>query len=123
MLLEYPTKFNSEPILRPTKWELTYDVIENVNQTEAGTDVVNVIRKDKLSISASYKCSSIWAKKFQQYNNLSGSITVSIYDPYTDGYKDYTMRMRNFKMNLKPKSEFVRYGNGIYEVSFKLIEY
>ena len=44
-------KFNDEIIFEPESWEESSEVIESVNQTEAGTDQIAVTRYDKLSIS------------------------------------------------------------------------
>ena len=122
MLKDFPTYFDTTEIVRPNKWEESYEVVDTVNTTEAGTDVVDISRLSKLTVSASYKCSSDWAKKFKEFSR-SLTISVKIYDTESETYKTYTMRMRDFKQKLKKGSEFVRYGNGVYEVSFKLEEY
>lgn len=122
MLSDFPIYFDTTEIIRPSKWEETYDVIDSVNVSEAGTDIVDVSRDSKLSISATFKCSSYWAQTFMTFRTAL-TIAVKIYDTETGGYKTYDMRMRNFKQKLKPKSEKVLYGNGVYEVSFKLEEY
>ena len=122
MLKDYPTYFDNIEILRPVKWDEDYEVIEDVNETEAGTDVVVVTRRGKLTVSASYKVSSVWAKKFMEFSEQD-TIAVKIYDAVSDGYKTYTMRMRRFKKSQVKGSEFVRYGNGVYNVSFDLIQF
>lgn len=122
MLTSYPTYFNNTVIIWPTKWSLEYETLETVNETEAGTDVLDVRRKGKLTISATYKTSSVWAKKFQQFSQAD-SIEVKIYDAASNAYKTYNMRLRKFKMALVKGSEAVRYGNGVYNVSFDLIEF
>lgn len=122
MLIDYPTLINNEEIIRPVSWEEQFGITETVSQTEAGTDVVDVSRVGKLTIAAQYKCSSFWAKKFMEWFTDS-SLEVKIYDAVTDGYQAHTMRMRNFKKKTVKHSEKIRYGNGLYEVSFQLIEF
>jgi hypothetical protein len=122
MLTNYPTFFNNIAIIRPEKWDEEYEVLETVNETEAGTDVVDVRRKGKLTITVSYKCSSIWAKKFEQFFD-EDTLSVKFYDAKADDYITKTMRMRNFKKSLVKHSEGVRYGNGVHKISFDLIEF
>ncbi|GAB6160009.1 hypothetical protein [Howardella ureilytica] len=40
MLIDYPVKFGDEEIPEPEEWSGESSVIENVNQTEAGTDQI-----------------------------------------------------------------------------------
>lgn len=63
MLIDYPVKFDDTEIPEPEEWSEESSVIENVNQTEAGTDQISVTRFDKLSVSCSFKCSHRWNAK------------------------------------------------------------
>lgn len=122
MLSDYPTLINTVALIRPTGWTEEYGTIETVNQTEAGTDVVDVTRRGKMTITASFKCSSFWAKKFIDWYSLA-TLTVKIYDPSSNGYIEHNMRMRDLKKKTIKHSEKISYGNGLYEVSFKLVEF
>ena len=122
MLSEYPIIFDGTEHFTPDSWEESYDVIENTNQTEAGTDQVVVTRYDKLSVSASFKCTSRWASIFAEFRDQD-SIEVEIYDLKTQGYKTRTMRMRNFKTGPEKNSEKTKDTNGLYVVSFDLTEF
>lgn len=122
MLTSYPILFDNTEIIWPSKWDETFETLETENETEAGTDVVDVRRQGKLTISATFNVSSSWAKTFQEFSN-SDSIEVQIYDAETEGYKTYTMRLRKFKKKFSKGSQYVRYGNGVYTVSFDLIEF
>ena len=42
MLKDYPIRFEGEAIFTPSSWEEESAVVENVNETEAGTDQVMV---------------------------------------------------------------------------------
>jgi hypothetical protein len=122
MLSEYPIYFDDVKLFTPESWEESYAVIENTNQTEAGTDQVIVTRYDKLSVSASFKCSSRWAAIFASFRDQD-SIAVKLYDLKTQGYKTRTMRIRNFKTGPEKNSEKTKGTNGLYTVSFDLQEF
>lgn len=122
MLSEYPIYFDDIKLFTPEKWEESYEVIETTNQTEAGTDQVIVTRHDKLSVSASFNCSSIWAAKFATFRDQD-SISVKIYDLKDQEYKTRIMRMRSFKTGPEKNSEKVKGTNGLYVVSFELAEF
>ena len=122
MLIDYPIRFDGETIFTPTSWEEESVVVETVNETEAGTDQIIVIRYDKLTVSASFQCSSRWAGKFKTYSKQS-DITVSLYDIETHAYKDRTMRMRSFKATPIEHSERKRGTDGLWTVSFTLEEF
>ena len=114
--------FDDELIFEPQSWDEESDVIENVNETEAGTEQIAVTRYDKLSVSCSFQCSSIWAKKFKQYS-MKDEIAVSLYDVVDEAYKVRAMRIRDFKMSLVSHSWNTPNTNGLWEVSFSLIEF
>lgn len=122
MLLQYPVKFDGETIFTPSSWEESSAVVESVNETEAGTDQIIVTRYDKLAVSASFQCSSRWAGKFKAYSKKN-SVTVSLYDIETHGYKDRVMRLRSFKAALMERSERVAGTDGLWTVSFTLEEF
>lgn len=122
MLCDYPIYFDETKLFTPTRWEESYSVIESTNQTEAGTDQVIVTRYDKLSVSASFQCSSRWAAVFAGFRDKD-SIAVKFYDLKMQGYKTRTMRMRNFKAGPEKNSEKTKGTNGLYTVSFDLEEF
>jgi hypothetical protein len=122
MLSNYPIYFDETKLFTPESWEESYAVVESTNQTEAGTDQVIVTRYDKLSVSASFQCSSRWAATFAAFRDKD-SIAVKLYDLKEQGYKTRTMRMRNFKTGPEKNSEKTKGTNGLYTVSFDLQEF
>lgn len=122
MLKEFPVIINGTELFPSNKWEESSNVVENVYETEAGTDQVAVTRYDKLSISAQYRCHTKWMGIFKQWANSDG-LTVKIYDAQANGYKSRTMRMRGFKSMLIEFSEKVVDTNGVWDVSFSLEEF
>ncbi len=122
MLSTYPIKFGSEIIPEPQSWAENSEVIESVNETEAGTDQIAITRYDKLSISCSFQCSHKWAKKFKEYSKQD-EIFVSIYDFISENYNARIMRMRDLKITLVDNSWLTPNTNGLWNVSFNLIEF
>ena len=122
MLSDYPVKFNNENIPEPISWQEDSGVLENVNETEAGTDQIAVRRYDKLTVSCSFQCSHRWAKKFKEYSKQN-EIAVKIYDFIDTNYNTRAMRIRDFKISLAENSIRTPGTNGLWNVSFNLIEF
>lgn len=122
MLADFPILFNNTAIPNPNSYSESSEVVDKVNETEAGTDVVIIVRKDKLTASLSFNCSSYWAKKFAEYRDTE-PLSVSMYDTKTGAYKTRSMRIRSYKSNLVENSWRSRRTNGLYEISFDLKEY
>lgn len=119
---DFPIYMNRIKVPWPTKWQEKRTVVENIAQTEAGTDVVTVVRKRKLTISCAFKCSSNCAGLFT-YLSLQNTVTVKAYDPVMNDYVENQMRVRNFTSNLVENSEKTPDTHGLYEISFDLIEF
>ena len=121
-LLDYPILFDNVEILRPLNWQEQSNVVENAEQSEAGTDLVEVTRYDKLSISAGFAVTSTWAKVFKEFSKKD-IIEVKRYDVLAEDYETRLMRIRNFTCTRKHKSEFVEGYYGLYDVAFNLEEF
>ncbi|MBR3320483.1 MAG: hypothetical protein IKG04_00840 [Exiguobacterium sp.] len=122
-LNDFPIKINNTPIPVPIEWSETPAVVENAMTTEAGTDVVDVLRVDKLTVTASFDVSSTWLATFKGWANSTSALTVNIYDPITNAYKQRSMRIRNFVSNLVPNSDKTSGTIGLYNLTFDLIEF
>lgn len=120
---DYPIKINNTPIPVPIEWSETSNVVENANTTEAGTDVIDVLRVDKLTVTASFDVSSSWLATFKGWANSTSALTVKIYDSVTDAYAERSMRIRNFVANLVPYSDRTSGTIGLWNVTFDLIEF
>ena len=121
MLRNYPIYFNDAVIPFPISYNASYDVVENVNTSEAGTDLVDMVRNDKLSLSMSFKMTSENVRMIRVFSRMR-TFTLKIYDTLEDDYIERTVRMRNYKENLIPKSERISISNGLWEISFDLLE-
>lgn len=119
----FPITINSTPIPVPIAWNETSEVVENVNTTEAGTDVSDVLRVDKLSVNATFDVSSNWLATFKGWANATSALTVKIYDPVTNAYATRYMRIRNFISALVQNSDRTSGTVGLWELTFDLIEF
>lgn len=122
-LNDFPTKINNTPIPVPIEWSENSEVVENAMTTEAGTDVVDVLRVDKLTVTASFDVSSVWLATFKGWANSTSALAVKIYDPVTDAYVERSMRIRNFISNLVQNSDNTSGTIGLWNVTFDLIEF
>lgn len=121
-------KFNDTEILYPLSWDETYETVENTGQSEAGTDLVNVVRYGKLSVSCSFRVTNTWLATFKSFMALD-SFTLSIHVGWTDAeepepvYETHTVRMRDFAQSRMTKSEDLEITIGIWDISFTLEEF
>lgn len=119
----YPTKINNTTIPVPIAWNENSEVIENAMTTEAGTDVIDVMRVDKLTVNASFNVSSAWLSTFKGWANSTSALTVQIYDAVSDAYVSRNMRIRNFNYSLVQNSDRTSGTIGLWELTFDLIEF
>lgn len=122
-LNNYPIQINSTNLPVPISWNETSEVVEVANTTEAGTDIVDIARVDKLTVSASFDVSSDWLGTFKGWANSTAQLTVKIYDPVASAYETRYMRIRNFMSSLVRYSDKNSGTVGLWNVSFDLIEF
>lgn len=122
VLKDYPIKINSTALPFGGTMSEKYDTIESVNQSEAGTDIVQTERIGKLTLSFSFQTLSNWIPILEGWAFDNTYKTVSIYDFVTGAYKDRTMRMRNYKKSFVEFSQNQTKTTGVWDVSFDLIE-
>lgn len=120
---DYPIKINNVALPIPSEWNETSEVMENVNTTEAGTDIVDVMRTDKLTVNASFDVSSTMLGTFKGWANSTSALKVKIYDSVTDAYVERDMRIRNFISTLVRYSDKTSGTVGLWTVTFDLIEF
>lgn len=119
---DYPLMFNNETMYYPSSFSISEDVVEKVNQTEAGTDQVQLVRTGKVTMSFATKCLADWLAKYEYYSTLA-SFQVKYYDVSINGYVEKTVRMRDFKWSVVKHSYELNNIAGVYEVSFTLKEF
>ena len=106
---------NGESIPNPTSFSEDEQTIENVFQSEAGTDLSTVVRTGKKTAKVTFQVSSFWLAKLRTYSRTA-SATISI------NGSSMTARIRNFKASLLPNSENVSGTDGLWTVSMDFIE-
>lgn len=122
ILKNYPIKINNTAIPFSGAMDENYDTIETVNTSEAGTDIVQVARVDKLKLSISYTMLSDFIPTLEGWKNSTTYLTVDIFDFTMGAYKQRQMRLRNYKKSLVKNSQDLSVTTGIWKVSFDLIE-
>lgn len=121
-MLDFPLFFDLTEIPQPSTWSESSNVVETVNQTEAGTQQVEVVRYDRLTVNCGFVVTDATAMLLKDFSKRN-SISVKYYDIETDAYKTRTMRIRNFSASLKKDSNTLLYVRGVWEISFKLEEF
>ncbi len=122
ILKNYPIKINNTAIPFSGSMSEKYDTIENVNESEAGTDVRQITRVNKLTLSISYTMLSNFIPTLEGWRDSLTALTVDIYDFTTSAYKQRSMVMRNYNKNIVEHSQDLEVTTGIWKVSFDLIE-
>lgn len=123
-LRDYPIKFDDTVLpFFPTSWQRTPQKIQNTNQSEGGTDIVQQIRKGKLNIQASFALADVtWIKFFEEYNDKDDFV-LSEYSPLKGDYDTHTVRMEGLTNTPRRKSEELTAVTGVWDVSFTLEEF
>lgn len=122
MLTSYPILLDNITLPFPSGWAEKYEVVETVNQTEAGTDSIEVQRYDKLSVSVATTCVSSLATSLAGLKDKD-VIVLKMYDLKTNAYKERNVRMRDFSAKLTKDSHKLAVTNGVWSISFKLEEF
>ena len=122
---DYPIKLNTTELPIASGWSESYSNVENVNISEAGTDIVEVTRLGKLTLGLSFRLMGSWAATFESFAFSDDPISVYLYDPSTNAYgAARTMRMRDYKKKLIEGAEKCDDTvKGMYDISFNLIEF
>lgn len=120
---DYPLLINDVEI-KPTRqnWSIEYINILNENMTEDGHSDIEIVRKGKVGISVSMQCADMWASTITLLN-AEASLSVKCYDIATKGYLTRSMYMDGLIVKEVPNSDKVQGINGLYYVSFDLVEF
>ncbi len=115
-MLGYYLYFDGESFPNPNTPTMTSNAIENVSQSEAGTDLVVMVRPSKKSWNMSFNLSS-HRKDILKALTLKESVTM-VYMGST-----YTVRIRDYQEQLVQFSEWAPNTNGLFTVSVKVMEF
>lgn len=121
-LKDHPIKFNNTAIYFPSTFTVSRRVIENVTQTEAGTDVIELTRKNKVTVDFDTNTTSDWVATFEEFADMN-YFTLAFWNDGDNAYEEHTVRLRSFQKSLIKKSWDVSGFNGLWKVSFTLEEF
>ena len=122
MLSDHPIKFNNTTIPFPKVWNEEHSTVENVYQTEAGTDQVSVTRYDKLTVSVETTCLASVTRIVTPFAKQD-SFTLTKYSPETGQNETRTVRMRDLRCELQEKTSDLAVTDGIWRMSYTLEEF
>ena len=122
-LSEFPTYMNGTALSYFPEVEYTPETVENVNQSEAGDDIVQVVRRNKLNSSFSLQLADYAEVQFYYQLSLLDSFTFKFYSPLANDYVEKTVRLRKFKYKNKKHSDVLDSVIGVWDVSFTLLEF
>lgn len=120
-LADYPYCFDDIELNFPLTWQETVKTVEDVQQTEAGADIIIVTRYDKLTVNVTARVTSTNLAIFNTYSKKK-SFNLYRYDVNTGLYDTRRVRMRNYVRSLKRHSEDLTITMGVWDVSFTLEE-
>lgn len=120
---DFPIYFNNIEIEIPhLAWQIGYANIIVINETEAGTDDVEYTRFGKTTIRAQFRCMDEWTSFFVSCNSLPG-FDVRYYDIEEKQYVTKTMRMDGLSISERRYTDELEITNGVYDISFNLVEF
>lgn len=112
---------NVEIPVEPHKgYEVEYTDCENVNETEGGTVVRDVVRLNIPTISVSYDCNKSMLMQIKNFKNTF-FLDVKFYEPSNVPDEEYNLRnVRMYMTNYKEKMLADISPGGIWRVDFVL---
>lgn len=115
MLGEY-LKFNNTVFPKPIAPTMNSKTLENVSTSEAGTDLVCIVRASKKSWSFKFNLTS-YKKNIIKALCEEETVTMSYMG------SNYTVRIRDYSERFIDGSEYLTTSDGLFEVSVKVMEY
>lgn len=115
-MLGYYLKFNGVDFPNPNTPTMSSQAVENVSQSEAGTDLVVLVRASKKTWSFQFNLSS---KMRDVLKGLTLLESVSM----TYMGTSYTVRIRDYQEQLVQYSEWAANTDGLFTVSVKVMEF
>lgn len=109
-------EFNNTIFPNPVSVTMSSKTIENVSTSEAGSDLVVVVRPSKKAWSMSFNLTS-GTKNILKALCLEESVTMKYMRT------SYTVRVRDYQEKLVKDSEWIERTDGLFECSVKITEY
>lgn len=108
-------KFNNVSLPNPTAFEISFQNIETIKQSVAGTDMGIVTRLQKRTFKGSWNVSSTWLNQFKSLCALS-TATLKYQN------EDITCRARIASQKLASNSEYAARTDGLWTISVTFTE-
>lgn len=108
-------QFNGLDIPNPTSFNITYENLENVAQSEAGTDLAIVTRLGKRTFECTFQSTSTWLANFRTMCGLASGTLVYLSE-------SITCRARITSATLAPNSEYAGRTDGLWIVTVSFTE-
>lgn len=122
-LQDYPVIMNGTTVPFMPALKNKPNIIQKVNQSEGGRDIVQNIRKDKMSVSVSLKLADFhWVQFFYQLYMMD-SFVLKQFNPLVGGYDERTVRIDDFDYDNEKDSDKLTAVVGVWNVSFKIEEF
>ena len=122
-LNDYPTILNGTTVPFFPEIKNKPKKIQNVNQSEGGKDIVQVIRREKMGTSISLKVADFaWVQFFYRLFMMD-SFIMKQYNPLLNDYDERTMRIDDFDYNAVKKSEKLTEVTGTWVVNIAIEEF
>lgn len=120
---DYPFKFDNTVIpFFPKGWEDSEPPVENILQSEGGTDMIEQVREKKYTANINLKVAGReWVGFFKSYQRKP-SFQFTYYEVETGAYTSVTAVLRDFTKSLVEDSEDLTAVDGVWECSFRITE-
>lgn len=115
-MLGYYLKFNGVDFPNPNTPTMSSQAVENVSQSEAGTDLVVLVRASKKTWSFQFNLSS-------KMKDILKGLTLLESVSMTYMGTSYTVRIRDYQEQLVQYSEWAANTDGLFTVSVKVMEF
>jgi hypothetical protein len=122
-LQDYPVIMNGTTVPFMPALKNKPNIIQKVNQSEGGRDIVQNIRKDKMSVSVSLKLAYFhWVQFFYQLYMMD-SFVMKQFNPLVGAYDERTVRIDDFDYDNEKKSDKLTAVVGVWNVNFTIEEF
>lgn len=122
-LQDYPVIMNGTTVPFMPALKNKPNIIQKVNQSEGGRDIVQNIRKDKMSVSVTLKLADFhWVQFFYQLYMMD-SFVLKQFNPLVGGYDERTVRIDDFDYDNEKDSDKLTAVVGVWNVNFTIEEF
>ena len=111
---EYLT-LDGKRLPNPVSFQMSSKPVERVNESESGSTLAQVVRSSKLTLACKSNCTSMWADEIERI--CAQPVVVVEFRG-----REFYARVRDFSSNLEENSAMVNGTDGLWTVSFKVLE-